>query len=130
MRNKEKQKQYARKHYLKNKDKVKKSAAFYKKISKKRNKDFVIDYLLKHPCIDCSESDIVVLDFDHVKDDKIMNIADAINNGWSIEKLKTEIEKCVIRCANCHRRITHLRRHSSLRIAGKLVRSDHARIGL
>jgi 5-methylcytosine-specific restriction endonuclease McrA len=68
----------------------------------------VIDaYLAAHPCVDCGESDPVVLDFDHLGD-KSFNIARAATYLVPIEKLKAEIAKCAIRCANCHRRKTHV----------------------
>ncbi len=47
-----------------------------------------------------------MLDFDHVKGDKIENVSIMINSGASLERLILEIEKCEIRCANCHRRKT------------------------
>ena len=36
-----------------------------------------------------------------------------VHRGHSIQNLDSEIAKCEVRCANCHRRITHLRRVSS-----------------
>lgn len=77
-----------------------------KKKSIQTLKDYVIKYLLEHPCIDCGELNPVCLDFDHVSGDKTRNISDMIHAGVSIETLKTEMEKCVIRCANCHRKKT------------------------
>lgn len=71
---------------------------------------YVTNYLLTHPCIDCGESDIVVLDFDHVRGEKYNNISNLVLQHRSMEKLKEEILKCDIRCSNCHRRITHKRR--------------------
>lgn len=70
-----------------------------------RNRTFVIEYLQTHPCVDCGEADIVVLQFDHQKNKKEI-ISKAVKNAWSIESLKNEIAKCLVRCANCHTRKT------------------------
>lgn len=70
-----------------------------------RNGAFVKVYLESHPCIDCGERDIEVLDFDHVRGIKKENIAYMIRK-YSLEMLKDEIGKCEVRCANCHRRKT------------------------
>lgn len=56
-------------------------------------------------CIDCSEKDLIVLDFDHIGNKKY-NISEMINYGYSVESIAKEVEKCVVRCANCHRRKT------------------------
>ena len=66
----------------------------------------VLEYLREHPCVDCGEDDPVVLEFDHVRGDKEGNIGCLIND-WSWERLRIEIEKCDVRCANCHRRRTY-----------------------
>ncbi len=78
--------------------------------SKIRNKEFVKDYLLNHPCVDCGNSDIRVLDFDHVKGNKVNNISNLVRNATSLNNIISEIEKCEIRCANCHRIVTYERR--------------------
>lgn len=64
----------------------------------------VFDYLAEHHCINCGESDPIVLEFDHRdKDAKIENISNLIlNSSW--QRIKNEIEKCDALCANCHRR--------------------------
>jgi len=72
-------------------------------INRKKTQDFVCEYLTFHPCVDCGETDIVVLEFDHLSD-KEFNISMKMSCG--IEKLMVEIAKCEIRCANCHRRKT------------------------
>lgn len=74
--------------------------------NKQRNRDYVYNYLLEHPCVDCKESDIVVLEFDHVRDTKIDNISSMISFPCNLEKIQEEIDKCEIRCANCHKRKT------------------------
>jgi hypothetical protein len=65
---------------------------------------FVMDYLTIHSCVDCGESDPVVLDFDHVRGEKRLPINTIIVSWLSLAVLKLEIEKCEVRCANCHRR--------------------------
>ena len=72
----------------------------------KRNKEFVIRYKkIFGKCVDCGIKDWRVLQFDHIKE-KSANIADMIK-GNSLLKIKNEIKKCVIRCANCHQIKTH-----------------------
>lgn len=71
-----------------------------------RNKQYVIDYLNTHPCVDCKESDIIVLQFDHVRGVKDKAISLMVSNAVSIETLQNEIDKCEVRCANCHCRKT------------------------
>ena len=71
----------------------------------KRNKEYVYSYLLSHPCVDCGESDPVVLEFDHIGD-KSKDVSLMIGRAVSIKTLRAEIDKCEVRCANCHRRKT------------------------
>lgn len=66
---------------------------------------FLGEYLTTHPCVDCGEDNILVLEFDHVMD-KLVTISSILKNVSSLEVLKTEIAKCEVRCANCHRKIT------------------------
>ena len=86
--------------------------------SKARNKEiiarnivFVEEYLSTHPCVDCGEDDIVVLEFDHLgKEPKKATISQLKFNNYSIETIIKEIEKCEVVCANCHRRRHYVRR--------------------
>ena len=61
-------------------------------------------YLSENPCVDCSEADIVVLQFDHLYDKKF-NVAQMVFSH-GLEKLQEEVTKCEVRCANCHTRKT------------------------
>jgi hypothetical protein len=66
----------------------------------------IVDYLKEHPCVDCGERDIVVLQFDHVRGKKQKDIAVMMNHGYSWENILAEIGKCEVRCANDHARRT------------------------
>lgn len=101
--------QYVRKHYQKN-------TLYYRKKAKKSNQRYLKSayaylraYLLNNPCIDCGETDILVLEFDHrERKDKFSEIGTIIRRGLSLAILKAEVAKCDVRCANCHRRKTLL----------------------
>jgi len=67
------------------------------------------DYLMQHPCVDCGESDPRILEFDHLRD-KTADVSALVLNGHSWATIKAEIDKCVVRCANCHRRKTAIER--------------------
>lgn len=74
-----------------------------------RNLAYLKEYLLSHPCVDCGETDIVVLEFDHLHD-KVKEVTSMAYMGLSLAKIQAEIDKCEVRCANDHRRITVKRR--------------------
>ena len=97
-------------YYERNKEKVME----YKWDRQVRKRDeartYVTEYLRTHPCVDCGETDPMVLTFDHVRGKKRMNIAELVNRGYLIEVIQAEIEKCEVRCANCHLRIEKKRR--------------------
>jgi hypothetical protein len=69
----------------------------------------LFEYLANKKCIDCGENDPVVLEFDHVdRSKKTKGVARLLSGHWSWNRLLQEIEKCEIRCANCHRRKTYV----------------------
>lgn len=96
---------YHRQHYELNKARYIEQATRNNPIQRQRARDYVLAYLAEHPCVDCKEGDPVVLDFDHLRDKKY-NICNLVRNGASLETIRIEIEKCEVRCANCHRRRT------------------------
>lgn len=74
-----------------------------------RNLELLREYLATHPCVDCGETDPVVLDFDHLRD-KLRDVSVLVHNGHPWERILAEIAKCEVRCANDHRRATARRR--------------------
>lgn len=57
-------------------------------------------------CHRCGESDPVCLDFHH-RDPKTKDfrVGDTKAMGWGKKRLLVEIQKCVVVCANCHRKL-------------------------
>ena len=75
-----------------------------------QSQQFIWNYLSEHPCVDCGETNPVVLEFDHVQGEKWKAVGDLARQGYGIKSIQKEIEKCVVRCANCHRIKTHQER--------------------
>ncbi len=103
---------YGREHYLANKQRYVDQARAHKQRLAIERTRYLLDYFSLNPCVDCGESDPLVLEFDHLRD-KRFNIASAIRNRNWVSILE-EISKCEVVCANCHRRRT-ARRHGSVR---------------
>lgn len=70
-------------------------------------------------CLRCGESDASCLDFHHAAD-KSFNIS---RRNASNARLDAEISKCVVLCANCHRKL-HAERWTLLDYATK-IESDY-----
>ncbi len=64
-----------------------------------------MEYLRGRSCVDCGETDPLVLEFDH-RSGKSKNVADLVRSTVSWKRIEQEMAKCEIRCANCHRRKT------------------------
>lgn len=73
---------------------------------KRDNREQLWAFLQTHPCVDCGETDPVVLEFDHADPgEKSFAVGDGIFwKPW--EEVVLELSKCDVRCANCHRRRT------------------------
>ena len=80
-----------------------------------RNQQFLLDRLRASTCVDCAERDPVVLEFDHLHDKRAEVTKLAVSCGLDV--LRAEVGKCVVRCANCHRRKT-LRAVNAWRLGG------------
>jgi hypothetical protein len=114
---KECQREYSKVHYNGNKQYYKDKSGISTQAIITRNKAWVIEYLQEHPCVDCGESDIEVLEFDHVE--PLQNWrAPRVSHlmTGSLKKIAQEIAKCEVRCANCHVRRTR-RMAGTLRLA-------------
>lgn len=88
------------------------------------------EHLRQHPCVDCGQADIQVLEFDHpVGAVKVASVAALVANAGSWSVVQAEIDKCSVRCANCHRRVTSERAQDwRSRLARELATAEHERV--
>jgi hypothetical protein len=65
----------------------------------------IIRSLREVPCTDCGQRyHWVQMDFDHLDSStKIMAIGLMVNSGFGEAKIRAELAKCEVVCANCHR---------------------------
>jgi hypothetical protein len=98
------QKEYYRKNRLK---RIAVAKSHSVKVAE-QNRKIVVEHLRNNPCVDCGESDILVLQFDHFENKQFDVAAMVSNSGrpYSTKKVLNEISKCQVRCANCHQRKT------------------------
>jgi hypothetical protein len=95
------QREYKNKHYRENKK------AHYERNQKTKVK--LIEYYkqikLESECLLCGECEYACLDFHHLDPtSKVKNVGVLTAYG-SIKNLQLEIEKCVVLCSNCHRKL-------------------------
>lgn len=89
--------------------------ATYHTASRNQRYERINRYKLAKGCIDCGYGDNpVALDFDHREPElKTLNVSAMLTYSWV--KIMAELDKCDVRCANCHRVRTHLLRQSQYR---------------
>lgn len=97
--NKERSKRY----YRENREKHKQVALENKRKYRSENNRRVWEILEASSCVDCGNDNPRVLEFDHIAGNKEGDVGRMLcsNVGWT--RIKKEIEKCEIVCANCHR---------------------------
>jgi hypothetical protein len=78
---------------------------------RKAAREFVYDIKNKS-CTDCGETyPPYVMDLDHCRGEKILEVSSMIDYGWNRKTLLDEIDKCDVVCSNCHRIRTWNRNH-------------------
>jgi len=94
---------YAKLHYRRNKE----SYLARTKKSRHRGRDalwfWLMNYLRSHPCVDCGETDPLVLQFDHRDGTEKIDAIGSMISRSSWTTFLAEVAKCDVRCANCHR---------------------------
>jgi len=101
------------KWYPKNKDKRVKSVKDYKWRKREENYRRVVKEYFINGCVDCGEKNVRVLEFDHVRGKKrkvgkkgLEGVSYMIRHGYKWKTIKEEIDKCEVRCRNCHKERT------------------------
>jgi hypothetical protein len=96
------QKEAQRRSYLRNKE-------IYKKHNQKRRKErkeWFLKQLIGRSCSICKEAEQSCLDFHHLdphkKDERVSRL---LNEFRSLERILAEMDKCILICSNCHRKL-------------------------
>jgi hypothetical protein len=96
--------EYKQEHYRANKQRYIDAAGKRNKAQLQERFVFLMAYFRDHPCVDCGETDPIVLEFDHLRDKRFAISTGIRGRNWS--DVLDEIAKCDVVCANCHRRRT------------------------
>lgn len=106
-----KQRASARQWYSRNKDTVKANV----QDRKNQIRDWMEELKSTLSCNRCPESHPACLDFHHRDESqKEFEVSNAVLMGRSIKRIKEEIAKCEVLCANCHRKHHYDQRNSPL----------------
>lgn len=101
----EKRRKYWREWYHNNPDKVKE---YYRKKARRRRKQtkqWYHSYKETLSCERCEEDNSCCLEFHHTDPSKKdFNLSLMRAGGYSKKRILEEINKCVVLCANCHRK--------------------------
>jgi len=96
---KEYQRNYQRDWYQRHK--AERLAKIYER--KAATNEYIQDIKKQLCCADCGERHPATLQFHHLNsEDKTFTIGETVNKGFGIDRIKKEIEKCIVLCANCH----------------------------
>jgi hypothetical protein len=95
--------EYGKEHYRKNAGVYTARARARAAIDRPRNREYVATFLKTHPCVDCGEGDPIVLEFDHRDPTTKRDDVGRLMHMANLTAVVAEVEKCDVRCGNCHR---------------------------
>ena len=101
-KDREKQKQYQRDHYRKNKD------SYIKRHTQRRQdrKAWFLGVTKGISCRLCGELERCCLSFHHLDpSQKDQSVSKLLNDFRSKKRILEEVKKCVVLCENCHRKV-------------------------
>lgn len=130
---KEKQREYNKQYYLKNRKKKldatkkfveqnREKSRQYKQRYKQKQKRILNELILslKTKCSECDEISSCCLEFHHM-DDKFKTVSKLRDMAYSTEMVLMEISKCIILCSNCHRK-KHYKNKTYNNPKGRLIK--------
>jgi hypothetical protein len=110
--------QRSERYYQENREKHKNYVSSHRLARIKRIKDFVNNVKHTKGCLVCRENDPDVLDFHHIDPSEKEFTLSRGKRRLGIQKIQQEINKCVVLCSYCHRRL-HVGRICLLPIPNK-----------
>lgn len=106
----------------KRRERRKRNPEKYKEINKKSqqkrkrwSQNFANRVKTKFGCSQCGEKYPKALDFHHIRGSKFHSISFLCLKGYTMKVIKDEMRKCVILCANCHRKQHYTGRRGTLK---------------
>lgn len=105
-----------REWYHKADPEIKKGYAIRRAERRERISKELNDYKATLKCSNCPENHPACLEFHHVceKGEKEFDIGNALRIGYSIKRIFEEIEKCIVLCANCHKKLHYDERNNNI----------------
>lgn len=92
-----------KKYYNNNKEEYLAKTKIRQEALLNENRIKLLEYQQLNPCVDCGNDNPIVLEFDHlIQEEKTINISLMLRD-YKWDKIKKEIDKCEVVCANCHR---------------------------
>lgn len=99
-------------YYRQNRDRHRESVYRRREVVRNKAREMILLHLQQHPCVDCGETDPLILQFDHVREEKVKGISEMVSEGCALATISREIDKCEVRCAHCHIRKTSAEQRS------------------
>lgn len=95
-----------------------------KEVRRRRLQQWLTEYKREYcTCERCGETHPACLDFHHI-DEKAMDVSRMANHGYSKQRIREEMEVCIVLCASCHRK-----RHYSSEAVVEVSPSESSREG-
>jgi hypothetical protein len=101
-KDRERQKQAQRESYKKNKETI----LARQNTVRRQQAQWLQEYKSSLSCVVCGEDEPCCLEFHHTDPkQKEFKISGALRRSKNVEEVLREIEKCIVLCSNCHKKL-------------------------